>query len=108
MLFYNIETKEFPRYIGDLEILGWKKGEPLPQNWVEVVPDEETTFDQSTQIIDMGTVINENGVWKQKKAVRDMTNEEIIRFKIEDILFKKSVGIEITEEESILLQDNLL
>lgn len=40
MIFYNTETKEYPRHIGDLELLGWQVGEPLPENWVEVEPTD--------------------------------------------------------------------
>jgi hypothetical protein len=76
MLYLNTETNEYPRYVGDLELLGWKLGEELPLNWVEVIQDptphiteNETYYLEFPQLID--------GIWKAVWTIRNLTPEEI-------------------------------
>jgi hypothetical protein len=76
MLYLNIETNEYPRYTGDLELLGWKLGEDLPSNWVQViqeptptVEEDETYFLEFPQLID--------GIWKAVWTIRKLTPEEL-------------------------------
>lgn len=77
MIFYNTETKEYPRHIGDLELLGWQVGESLPENWVEVeyvdppsVSPEETYYPASEPILI-------DGVYKVAWNTRFWTEEEL-------------------------------
>lgn len=74
-VYLNVETNEYPRHDGDLELLGWKVGDPLPENWVEVsidpIPevDENQTYQlQEPQLID--------GQWRATWSVRAITDEE--------------------------------
>lgn len=76
MIFYNTETKEYPRYQGDLELLGWNAGEPLPENWVQV-EDTMPVFDISTQAITEELPELVDGKYVRKYQVRDLSPEEL-------------------------------
>lgn len=80
MLFYNIETQEYPRYQGDLELLGWEVGNPLPENWVEV-ENNDPVYDSTTQkfIELLPEVID--GKYKRKYQVQDLSAEELEQMK---------------------------
>lgn len=74
MRFYNIITNEYPRYQGDLELLGWSLGDPLPENWVVVfdsnipeVPENKKVYEGLPQKID--------GVWVQFWQIGDLDIE---------------------------------
>ena len=75
-IYYNTETNEYPRHDGDLELLGWSVGTPLPENWVDIyqtdppaVLENEIAYEVLPQLI--------GGNWIQQWAVRDMSPEEI-------------------------------
>jgi hypothetical protein len=77
MAYYlNTETNEYPRHDGDLELLGWTLGEPLPEPWVEVehVPSPEVSESENYS---EGAPVHLNGVWKRNWVVRDLTEEEL-------------------------------
>lgn len=101
-MFYNTSTKEYPRYQGDLELLGWKEGEPLPENWVEVevvempehLPMEVAYEDEPIQI---------DGIWKQNWKVRDLTQDEILENAREIVRQKVRLRETLTKEEASLL-----
>jgi hypothetical protein len=71
--YYNTETNEYPRYQGDLELLGWTAGEPLPANWVEVLEIESLDYDCENEIVELLLPENKNGKWHQKIIVRPIT-----------------------------------
>lgn len=84
IVYMNIVTMEYPRHIGDLQLLGWEQGEPLPENWVEVHQDNIPVIEkgqtyqlQEPQLID--------GVWRAIYEVREMTEEEkaIVQYNLE-------------------------
>lgn len=79
MLFLNTQTGEYPRHIGDLEILGWKQGEPLPENWVEVDYAESLPNVGENELYYEIEPVLENGRYKQTFAIRPMTEDEIAR-----------------------------
>lgn len=92
-LYLNINTKEYPRYQGDLELLGWSVGEPLPEGWVTVVEtdipliaSDETFAETEPQIVD--------GVWTRQWAVRKLTEEEL--------------AARLALEKSLLAEEDLL
>jgi hypothetical protein len=75
-LYLNINTKEYPRYNGDLELLGWSVGEPLPEGWVTVVEthipsvaNDEAFTEAEPQEVD--------GVWTRIWSIRKLTEEEL-------------------------------
>lgn len=78
MYFLNTVTGEYPRHQGDLELLGWSVGEPLPQNWVEVAPVERPDCEESQKAIEIAPVLLD-GVWTQRWEVVDITAEELAR-----------------------------
>jgi hypothetical protein len=77
MIFYNIESNEYPRHQGDLELLGWKVGDPLPENWVEVeyVAPKELDVLEICSPAPLPVLID--GVWKTAWNYRFLTEEEI-------------------------------
>jgi hypothetical protein len=74
-IYLNTQTNEYPRHDGDLELLGWKLGEPLPENWVEVTQDDIPEIqDGQTYEIQPPSLIDD--VWHITWLVRDLTEEE--------------------------------
>jgi hypothetical protein len=77
-IYFNIKTKEYPRHDGDLELLGWSLGNPLPEDWVKVeyanppVIDSNTTYETQPP-----TLVN--GVWKITYTTRPLTDVEKVR-----------------------------
>lgn len=78
-MYLNTVTNEYPRFDGDLELLGWTVGEPLPENWVKVeyVDPPVVGVDETYQITE--PTLHEDGVWRIGWTVRAMTPEEIER-----------------------------
>jgi hypothetical protein len=75
-IFLNVNTSEYPRFVGDLELLGWQNGEPLPEGWVEVIQDPIPEIENTqTYIENLPQLID--GVWKITWTVRDLTEEEV-------------------------------
>lgn len=75
-LYYNTVTQEYPRHIGDLQLLGWQIGEPLPENWVEVTFINPPSIEDGKVAVE-GLPTENNGVWYNSWIVRDLTQEEI-------------------------------
>lgn len=103
MYYYNTETDEYPRYQGDLELLGWVFGTPLPEGWVEV-NDTEQPVPSSTEIVEIGHPVETSaGSWEMAWVVRELTAEELLErrlYGIRDRVFKREL---ITQEEADLL-----
>lgn len=78
MLFYNTETQEYPRYQGDLQLLGWEIGNPLPENWVEV-ENNDPVYNPKTQTFTESLPELTDGKYIRKYQVRDLTPEEIVK-----------------------------
>ena len=78
MYFFNTVTGEYPRHQGDLELLGWTVGEPLPQDWVEVLPSEVPALGQNQKLVELAPKLID-GVWTQRFSVADLTEEELAR-----------------------------
>lgn len=100
--YYNTNTQEYPRYQGDLELLGWNIGQALPEGWVEVIQPElpET---QENEVVEMSSPINNDGVWEVQFSIRDSTPEELyIRDVIRPLREKASKEELSPEEQSIL------
>lgn len=77
MIYLNTQTQEYPRHDGDLELLGWVVGQPLPENWVEVVYTEAPTVAEGQTPVQLFPV-EVDGVWTITWLVRDLTDEEKI------------------------------
>jgi hypothetical protein len=75
-LYLNINTKEYPRYNGDLELLGWSEGNPLPEGWVQVVETDIPTF-ENDETFNEAEPQEVNGVWMRTWNVRKLTEEEL-------------------------------
>jgi hypothetical protein len=63
VIYYNTVTNEYPRYQGDLELLGWKVGEPLPENWVEVVFVDMPQLLENQTVEQLLPAQDAEGVW---------------------------------------------
>lgn len=77
-IYYNTETNEYPRHDGDLELLGWSTGAPLPAGWAIVHPTappavsgDEIAYEVLPQLVD--------SQWLQSWDTREMTLKEIER-----------------------------
>jgi len=77
MIYLNTETNEYPRHDGDLELLGWSVGEPLPENWVVVEYTEPPEIDEETTYWEVPPTLV-NGVWKITYATRALTEKELL------------------------------
>lgn len=82
MLFYNTKTKEYPRYVADLEELGWSVGQLLPENWVEV-EDNAPILDIPNQTFTELLPELVDGKYVRKYQVRDLTPEELAELRPE-------------------------
>ena len=76
-IYLNIETQEYPRHDGDLELLGWKLGEPLPENWVEVEYVEPPIY-QDGETLERLSPAFIDGKWQMSWKVRLLTPDEIL------------------------------
>jgi hypothetical protein len=79
MLYINPQN-EYPRHIGDIQISapGWQLGDPLPTGWIEVVPTQNPEVPDNKILIELAPEEND-GVWTQVWALRDLTAEELER-----------------------------
>lgn len=75
-IYLNTETNEYPRHAGDLELLGWNLGDPLPENWVTVLLVDPPIITE-TQTYTQNFPEKIDGIWKITYTVREMTQEEI-------------------------------
>ena len=76
MFYFNTITKEYPRHVGDLQLLGWQENTELLEGWVEVTDDQtpSITPDQTYEMVEPKLV---NNIWTAQFIVRDRTEEEI-------------------------------
>ncbi len=74
--FYNTETKEYPRYAGDLFLLGWSQGSPLPEGWVEVFVEDEPTVDYGHNFRLLPPELDDSGHWVARYTTWEMTDAE--------------------------------
>lgn len=77
MIYYNTKTEEYPRHDGDLELLGWKVGQPLPENWVEVEYCEPRQLESGETYSASELPELVDGVWKTAWNYRPLTKEEL-------------------------------
>lgn len=75
-IYLNTQTKEYPRHPGDLELLGWVQGTPLPLNWVQVIETDALSFEDGETVYEVEP-LEVDGVWSRQWAVRALTQEEI-------------------------------
>jgi hypothetical protein len=92
-IYLNTITNEYPRYIGDLYLIGYEDGQTLPDGWVEVIETIAPDI-QDGKINYEETPIEIDGVWTQQWATRDLTQEEIDK---SNQLFPKPVVPESSE-----------
>ena len=78
-MFINENTKEYPRFIGDLQLLHpGTTTDTLPDGWALV---EETSMPepQSGKGVFEAEPKQINGVWKQQWETRDLTPVELVK-----------------------------
>lgn len=92
MAYINIDTMEYPRHPGDVEL------DPTA-NWQEVQSSDLPTYEEG-QIVYETMPENVDGIWKQAWVVRDMTQEEIESREIENIKMKVFNNIALSQEEA--------
>jgi hypothetical protein len=80
MFYFNTITKEYPRHVGDLQLLGWQENTELPEGWVEVTDDQTPviTPEQTYEMIEPKLVDN---IWIAQFLIRNRTQAEIDRQK---------------------------
>lgn len=76
MFYFNTITKEYPRHMGDLQLLGWQENTELPEGWVEVT-ETQTPLITPGQTYDMIEPKLVDNIWITQFIVRDRTEEEI-------------------------------
>lgn len=105
--FYNPETGEYPRYLGDIQLIdpNWNDTQPLPEPWVEVLDIPIPTLTANQVYEDGEPIKNKNGTYKRNIIIRDRTAEELRAIKLYEIKNKVFVGIKLTQEEAALLTE---
>jgi hypothetical protein len=84
-MFINKITKEYPRFIGDLQLLNPDATlDNVPDDWalVEETPMPES---QSGKGIFESEPKEVNGVWKQQWVIRDLTSEELAKIEAHNL-----------------------
>jgi hypothetical protein len=101
-MYLNTETNEYPRFAGDLELLGWEQGTPLPENWVEVeIADAPEHSEQEVVYENAPTKVGD--VWKQSWNVRALSDEELLEINKNRVRNKVIREESLTQEEANLL-----
>ena len=78
-MFINKITKDYPRFIGDIQLLDPNATQDnLPDDWalVEETPMPEYQLGKGIFELEPKEI---DGVWKQQWTTRDLTAEEIIK-----------------------------
>ena len=91
-MFINKITKEYPRFIGDLQLLYPDATlDNLPNEWVlvEKTPRPEN---QDGKAIYESTPEEINGVWKQQWEIRNLTDEEVARIDEHNLKIKDFIS----------------
>jgi hypothetical protein len=101
-MYLNTHTNEYPRFAGDLELLGWEQGTSLPENWVEVervdVPEHS-----ATEVAYENPPTKVGDVWKQSWNIRAFSDEELVQIAKNRVRNKVIMGEPLTQEEANLL-----
>lgn len=74
--YLNLSTNEYPRHIGDLEIAGWSKNDPLPENWVKVNDTDPPSVAEGQIAVEIIPKLI-NGSWVQQWEIHTFTKEEL-------------------------------
>jgi hypothetical protein len=82
MIYYNTVTNEYPRYQGDLELLGWNAGEPLPENWVEVEFVDMPQLLENQTVEELLPAQGEDGIWRMQWAEPTFLTQEQVDAKL--------------------------
>jgi hypothetical protein len=78
MIYLNTKTNEYPRHVGDLELLGWKLGDSLPENWVEVEYTEPPAVEEGQTCDQLAPTQDEDGIWRiHWSEVRPLNSAEL-------------------------------
>jgi hypothetical protein len=76
-IYFNTITNEYPRYIGDLELLGWSVGNDLPEGWVEVEYTEPPYAEENMKVIPFPEF--KNNKWTLSWSIVPITEEDIFK-----------------------------
>lgn len=76
MAYLNTETMEYPRHIGDLYIIGYKDGNSLPENWVEVQESPMPSLGENQKVVEISPALI-GDVWTQQWQIENLTEAEI-------------------------------
>lgn len=78
-MFLNTETNEFPRYVGDLQLLypEWKEGDILPNPWVSVEYTDEPLPEPGYILDSVSPVLGEDNIWRLSWNFRELSEEEL-------------------------------
>jgi hypothetical protein len=104
-MYLNIITGEYPRYDGDLELLGWNVGEPLPEYWVPVEYVEPLQVTATQVVEEIHPIQNAEGSWITAWSIRELNEQELKQRKIRIIKNKVSRNMLLTIEEAMLLTE---
>lgn len=102
-VYLNTVTGEYPRHSGDLELLGWETGQPLPADWVEVEYVEPPEATETTISEQAAPTQGTDGVWRMSWVVRDLTADETTARRLNAIRRKVMLGEFLTPEEAGML-----
>lgn len=107
MPYLNTVTGEYPRHDGDLEMLGWAVGQPLPEGWVEceVLPFPEIGEDETAEPL---PPVFDGTKWVQGWTARSLTEFELQIRTLKAIRTKVQNFVPLTPEEAALITESQL
>lgn len=97
MAYINLDTMEYPRFIGDIELNPNANWQEVENSEYPIVENGQFAYEETPQ--------NINGVWKQVWAVRNLTENEVKKSEIERIKNKIFNNQSISLEEAQLLSE---
>jgi len=107
-LFYNTITNEYPRFIGDLELLGYRTGDPLPEGWASVQQSEyPRDIGENKKVVELAPVLIDS-TWQQRFEILDMTDEEIEQANAPRIAKQKLIDAGLSEMEIKALLNKII
>ena len=78
MNFYFNTVTEETGFQGDLALLGWTEGQPLPENWVSVAYGEQPTVEDNQYFVLTSPEVID-GVWVANFTVHTLTEEQLAK-----------------------------
>jgi len=102
--YYNLETQQYPLYVGDLALENVDVND-LPEHIVEVVVDVPEWDSENEHLREELPTQDEEGIWRANFVTVQYTDEEKKLWKLTVIRRKVASHEVLTMEEALLLTE---